>query len=523
MSTAFLQDLSKKSSFSRFKTVGEFRDKVIQTAKKSGNLLNESSLQNACCEILTKLIEDKLTASQKANKWKISPKDLKERLEHYKSHKWRDVFSSSLPSWTKYGKKSVGYSSFLNDMFGFVLKDPRDKLEGKNPWDQCLAARKEKRDEVVQLQKAGTLICYFCGRPITSAHKTANCEHKLPVISACAHYALCINYKEMSDDEKEAIINEYDWSHHCCNMLKTMYDIVYYEPYNPSVQGSGLYKCNKDMIRDLLTVIKNSREHDCQLISGTINIPLQIERVCASMQPILDTINYNIGQCTTTTCGDPVQNEKNGRALYTLFTIFKIVCIFGNDIRTLQGLQRGGSRKSNGGSRSRSRSRSRDKKGSSSGSSGTSGSSKRTRKIKGKKSIKRKSRLSRYIPDLSTIDSINEDLDIHDSIQLERAIEENISNRYPTKTIFSQFVPGATRTYFGDESFSLKRQKSIDPGELAPYSKTSGFFPRTEEGRSFVTRFDRDVKEVKHIRPFKVKGNRHEKSSGLFRHSESPL
>ena len=515
MSTAFLQDLSKKSSFSRFKTVKEFRDKVVQTAQKSGNLLNESSLQNACCEILTKLIEDKLTASQKANKWKISPKVLNERLKHYKSKKWTDVFSASLPSWTKYGKKSVGYSSFLNDMFGFVLKDPRDKLEGKSPWDQCLASRQEKKDEVVQLQRAGKLMCYLCGRPVTSSHKTANCEHKLPVISACAHYALCINYKEMSQEEKEAIVNEYDWSHHCCNMLKTMYDIIYYEPYNPSVAGSGLYKCNKIMIGDLLTAINSSREHDCQSIAGIINIPLQIESVCASMQPIIDTINYNIGQCTTTTCGDRVQNEKNGRALYTLFTIFKIVCIFGNDIRTLQGLQSGGTRKNIGGSRSRSRSRSRDKKGSSNGSSGTSDRSDRSDR---KKSMKRKSKFQRRI--LSDIDSINKDLDIHDSIQLERAIEENISNRYPTKTTFSRFIDGSTRTQFGDPSFTLRRQKSFDPGELALHSKISGFFPRTEEGRSFVNRFE--PIEENPIRPFRVKGNRRERETGFFTHNESP-
>ena len=135
--------------------------------------------------------------------------------------------------------------------------------------------------------------------------------------------------------------------------------------------------------------------------------------------------------------------------------------------------------------------------------------------------MKRKSKFKSHIPDLSDIISIYKDLDIHDSIQLERAIEENISNRYPTKTTFSRFIDGSTRTQFGDPSFTLRRQKSFDPGELALHSKISGFFPRTEEGRSFVNRFE-PIEEENPIRPFRVKGNRRERETGFFTHNESP-
>ena len=76
------------------------------------------------------------------------------------------------------------------------------------------------------------------------------CEHILPIQATLMHWWA---YKGASDPVQAApdIRLEYDWSHRCCNQVKSDWVFIYYDP------STQRYIPNDRCIKYVLTIIKN--------------------------------------------------------------------------------------------------------------------------------------------------------------------------------------------------------------------------------------------------------------------------
>jgi len=312
--------LSKSSLFKQLgvnnPTIQGFKTFIVNKKEELKTILKNKGIKNDEIEKKTKpeycgaiclqqLILNKIKTYQKKRLDDTSEKTkiLKNRLQYFTSDQFIKHFLESMPTrddddkQNKAGKSS--YTKFLNDLFNIKYDDWRDdKLSKIDNQTQCRKAlRLPSGQNIADLQAMGNTTCYLCGRKIYSAEgiSTMECEHILPIISALSHWWLVkektssYNY---SQRELDLLRNEYDWSHSCCNRVKSNKDFV---SYGIAKRSECKYIVNQPMIQSVLTEIGKSTKHDCPTVNrrDKMNNKQDIN-VNRRIQPIVDEINKNV-------------------------------------------------------------------------------------------------------------------------------------------------------------------------------------------------------------------------------------
>jgi hypothetical protein len=285
-------------------TLDSFKDflgKKMNELKKVAGSSNSSKLTPMYCGgiCLQQLIIEKLNKLKSKN---INKKQLDNRLSYFKSDVFIKNFTNMIPTRDNVNKSALetSYSAFFNDLFNVNYKGWRDEKLSKNNQLQCLRALSlAPSTKIVDLQEVGKITCYLCGRKILSSLKginsTMECEHILPVITALSHWWL-VKDKNHTSAEIQNLAYEYDWSHRCCNQLKSNIDFIVYDA---SRSGRFEYKVNMEMIKYVLDKIKNDGTYDCPKIQPKKIDPKQNENIARRIQPIIDEINANALQFNT--------------------------------------------------------------------------------------------------------------------------------------------------------------------------------------------------------------------------------
>lgn len=269
---------------------------------------------------LQQLIIEKMNKLKSKN---INKKQIENRLSYFKSDAFIQNFTNALPTRDKVNKTALqtSYSAFFNDLFNVNYTGWRDdKLSKVDNQTQCRRALGiEPSVKIVDLQEKGNIKCYLCGRSILSSTKTnqstMECEHVLPIITALSHWWL-IKDKNHSASEIENLSFEYDWSHRCCNQIKSNVDFILYDA---SSKGNFEYKVNMPMIISILNKIKTEAKYDCKEIKPKSKIQSnQHQNISKRIQPIVDEINANALQFDT-------------HSEYILLTKYKVLSALSDD------------------------------------------------------------------------------------------------------------------------------------------------------------------------------------------------
>jgi hypothetical protein len=245
---------------------------------------------------LQQLILNKLNKLNK-NKKKIQNANLKNRLAYFSSDLFINNFIDKLPVRDKLNISIAqsSYKNYFNSLFNVTYEDWRDdKFSKIDNQSQCRRALGIPTGQnIAQLQEIGRIKCYICGRgilPNSSGQSTMECEHVLPILSALSHRWLIKEpSKAYHPDILQSLRLEYDWSHRCCNQLKSNYDFIIYDT---AKRGKFRYKANKPIIENLLSEIQTSNKYDCENIKGKISKNQNIN-IYDRIQPLIDDINYN--------------------------------------------------------------------------------------------------------------------------------------------------------------------------------------------------------------------------------------
>lgn len=305
----------KNPTLDNFKT---FLQKNMETLKNKG-LPKPKQTPSYCGGIcLQQLIIGKLNKLKSKN---INKKQLENRLSYFKSDAFIQNFINALPTRDKANKSALetSYSIFFNDLFNVNYAGWRDdKLSKIDNQTQCRRALGIAPSvKIVDLQEPGNIKCYLCGRNILSSVKTnqstMECEHVLPIITALSHWWL-IKDKNHSSTEIENLSFEYDWSHRCCNQLKSNIDFIVYDA-SPNFE----YKVNMLMINSVLNKIKTEAKYDCKEIKPKSMIQSnQHLNIAKRIQPIIDEINANALQF-------------DSHSEYLLLTKYKVLSALSDD------------------------------------------------------------------------------------------------------------------------------------------------------------------------------------------------
>ena len=284
------------SFFSQMLNVKNINDfnKLIENNKSNKNIIEKGGV------VLQKLILNKLRKIKK-NKAKIN-----KRISYFKSPSFIGSFEKALPTRNNIDitAKESGYAPYFNNLFNIDTDRWRNKIftSRVSNQDQCLVALNQtikgmSTSEVVeQLQDSYKLKCYICGRKITNENERMECEHILPIVTALSHWWLVkFSKKKFKDD---FISLEYDWSHKCCNQIKSNIDwIVYYDNGSSGFKKKNLWRVNIDLITHVLQSINDSRDlYDCDTIyPKNIKVkPQSLKLVKTKIQPIINVINKNM-------------------------------------------------------------------------------------------------------------------------------------------------------------------------------------------------------------------------------------
>lgn len=259
---------------------------------------------------------NKLKSSKKVNKIQIE-----ERLSYFKSEAFIQNFTNALPIRDKANKSALqtSYSDFFNNLFDVNYKGWReDKLSKIDNQTQCRRALGIKPNEkIVDIQETGKIVCYLCGRKILSSRntnqKTMECEHVLPIITALSHWWL-VKDKIYTSSQIKNLSYEYDWSHRCCNQIKSNIDFIVYDS---SSRGNFEYRVNMPMINLVLEKIANESVYDCKAIKTKINLDQNI-KIAKKIKPMIDEINS-------------IASNFNSHSEYLLLTKFKVISALSND------------------------------------------------------------------------------------------------------------------------------------------------------------------------------------------------
>jgi len=241
-----------------------------------------------------------------------------ERLNYFTSPAFITKFVEKLPVRDQINKTAAvtGYTEYFNALFNVKFTDWRDeKFSPVDNQSQCKRAMGIYASQNVRLlQDKGNIVCYICGRKIIKPYSTMECEHVLAIMTAISNWWLI---KAPADSYTPGELNllrmEYDWSHRCCNQIKSSYDFILFS--NTDYQ----YKINDRVITSILNTIKTAKKYDCQDIKAREEIPTnQLIILRRRIQPIVDAINTNIKSF------DDIQ-------LYCLFSKFKILAAMSDD------------------------------------------------------------------------------------------------------------------------------------------------------------------------------------------------
>lgn len=256
---------------------------------------------------LQQLIINKIKTYQKKrlDDTNETAKILKNRLQYFTSDNFIKHFLESMPTRDDDDSKNTAgkssYTKYLNNLFNIKYDNWRDdKLSKIDNQTQCRKSlRLPPGQSIAELQAIGNTICYLCGRKIYSntGISTMECEHILPIISALSHWWLVkekTKKYDYSQHELDLLKLEYDWSHSCCNRVKSNKDFI---TYGVSKRNECKYILNQPMIQSVLNDIRDSNKHDCLTVnsSGKIDIKQNIN-VNKRVQPLIDEINKNVEQ-----------------------------------------------------------------------------------------------------------------------------------------------------------------------------------------------------------------------------------
>ena len=283
----------------------------VKNINDFNNLIKNKSNKNIIKKggvVLQKLILNKLRKIKK-NKAKIN-----KRISYFKSHSFIASFEKALPTRNNINisAKTSGYAPYFNNLFNIDTDRWRNKIftSRVSNQDQCLVALDQTQvgiptGEVVQkLQDSYRLTCYICGRPITYGNSRMECEHILPIVTALSHWWLVkFGKKKHQNIENNLISLEYDWSHKCCNRIKSNIDwVVYYDNGSSGHKKKNLWRVNTDLITHVLNQINNpavggkgecSQDRDT-IFPKKIKVSAQTIKLQAKIQPLINIINKNM-------------------------------------------------------------------------------------------------------------------------------------------------------------------------------------------------------------------------------------
>lgn len=214
------------------------------------------------------------------NEMKTAPKqstpEFQEQLNWFKSEDFLEEFSVPLPARLTLSQSSETLTPWINKVLNTSGIAWRDGIEVKEPPKQCqtVLAHKFKKGLVygrpwawklndgsdfvptsltdayltgdavtppydmkardIQNSAWGEFPCYICGRPLKDSTKdnqtsgaTIECEHLLAILCALSNFDIVTkNIEAYTKGEIERLQEEYEWSHKCCNQIKSNVDMV---------------------------------------------------------------------------------------------------------------------------------------------------------------------------------------------------------------------------------------------------------------------------------------------------------
>ena len=277
------------------------------------------------CLLLQNVIIKKLKSFKK----KLAPPDFAKKVEYFSSPQFVEALLTPLP--TRYSRVSQGataasYADWLDTLFSISYENWRDDaLAPISNQSQCIEAlglRGEvSQAKVREYQITNDLLCYLCNRNMKSDEHTMECEHILPIVTALSHWWLIKDPPETDLTLKELLRHEYDWSHRCCNQIKSNVDFI-------TLSAGGMYTPALAPIKSVLRLIFNPTTSGlgCEALDKPTNLDRAIDtnkdRIIANkLTPLLTVINNNV-------------RSFDNPGLYDLFTKFKLLSAISSKIFT---------------------------------------------------------------------------------------------------------------------------------------------------------------------------------------------
>ena len=302
-------------------TIISFKDTIIKKKDeliKTGIPENKRTFQYCGGVILQELIIGKLQSID-LSKYGLAPEKIDQRLSYFKSEVFIDNFLSKLPvrDATKLSVLKTSYTEWFNKLFNVLYSDWRDEqLTKVDNQSQCRRGMGIAPGTVIaDLQEIGNITCYLCGNlilPRATEQLPMECEHILPVLSALSHLWLIKAPVDRYTQEQLQILRlEYDWSHRCCNQIKSNYEFIKYD--NTRYE----YAINIPVITSVMSEIASSDKYDCTKIRP-IDIPKQIISIGQRIKPLIEHINS-------------ILEQFDDESEYILLTKYKVLSALSSD------------------------------------------------------------------------------------------------------------------------------------------------------------------------------------------------
>lgn len=249
--------------------------------------------------IVKKLKELREKISTGASRLDLSNEAIQNRLMYFQSEAFIENFLDKLPVRDKINitVAKSSYTTFFNNLFNVAYSGWRDeKLSRVDNQSQCRRALGIAPSvKMSYLQSLGNTMCYLCGRkilPENSGQSTMECEHILPILTALSHWWLIKgSANDYTQEELRMLKMEYDWSHRCCNQLKSNYDFIFFD------KATNLYKVNESLIKDFLVLVSANTSYDCPSVNSKGKISAeQYKKVNEKTQPLVNEINKNLSE-----------------------------------------------------------------------------------------------------------------------------------------------------------------------------------------------------------------------------------
>jgi len=224
--------------------------------------------------------------------------DLLARQAFFMSDKFIECWLRPFPTRDAANLSSLdgSYTKYFNELFNVGYSEWREsELAPLANDQQCLLSKGGKSRE--ELQGKGNIECYLCGRrilPTASGQSTMECEHVLAILAALSNLWLVQEGKRGTykpPDEILALLGflEYEWSHRCCNQIKSNYDFIKFDTV------SGKYRVNMILVKYIIRAIEKSDKYDCGKIKSVISQSQEI-KLAARFQRVVDYMNNSLNE-----------------------------------------------------------------------------------------------------------------------------------------------------------------------------------------------------------------------------------